>query len=88
MKTNIINWFRLNNWPEFNFQYRLVDVKIDGVGNDTKMLNKAFYNALNHLAYSTKGVVATAYNEGKRYVAVKADAGFKTRNNYWKPNEV
>ena len=60
MKTNIINWFRLNNWSEFNFQYRLVDVKIDGVGNDTKLLNKAFYNALNNIAYSTKGVVATA----------------------------
>ncbi|MEO6452626.1 MAG: hypothetical protein ABIN97_01075 [Ginsengibacter sp.] len=77
MKTNIINWFRLNNWSEFNFQYRLVDVRIDGVGNDTKLLNKAFYNALNHLAYSTKGVVATAYNEGKRYVAVKGDAVLK-----------
>lgn len=77
MKTNIINWFRLNNWSKFNFQYRLVDVKIDGVGNDTKMLNKAFYNALNHLAYSTKGVVATAYHEGKRYVAVKADSELK-----------
>ncbi|MGN6195352.1 MAG: hypothetical protein ACTHOB_10460 [Ginsengibacter sp.] len=77
MKTNIINWFRLNNWQEFNFQYRLVDVKIDGVGKDTKMLNKAFYNALNHLAYSTKGVVATAYHENKRYIAVKADAELK-----------
>lgn len=77
MKTNIINWFRLSNWSEFNFQYRLVDVKVEGVGNDTKMLNKAFYNALNHLAYSTKGVVASAYHENKRYVAVKADAVLK-----------
>lgn len=74
MKTNIINWFQLNNWSDFNFEYRLVDVKIEGVGNDSKLLNKAFYNALNHLAYSTKGVVATAYHENKRYVAVKADA--------------
>ncbi len=77
MKTNIINWFRINNWSELNFQYRLVDVKIEGVGNDAKLLNKAFYNALNHLAYSTKGVVATAYHENKRYVAVKGDAILK-----------
>jgi hypothetical protein len=77
MKTNIINWFRLNNWSDFNFQYRLVDVKIDGVGNDSKLMNKAFFNALNHLAYSTKGSVAPAYHEGKRYAAVKADAMLK-----------
>ena len=74
MKTNIINWFRLNNWSDFSFQYRLVDVKIDGAGNDTKLLNKAFFNALGHLAYSTKGSVATAYHDKKRYVAVKANA--------------
>ncbi|MBL7840568.1 MAG: hypothetical protein JNJ75_10540 [Cyclobacteriaceae bacterium] len=77
MKTNIINWFRLDNWQEFNFQYRLVEVKVDGVGNDSKLLNKAFYNALNHLAYSTKGVVATAYHKDKRYAAVKGDAVLK-----------
>lgn len=74
MKTNIINWFRLNNWSDFSFKYRLIDVKVDGVGNDTKLLNKAFFNALGHLAYTTKGSVATAYHENKRYVAVKADA--------------
>lgn len=78
MKANIINWFRLNNWSEFNFEYRLIDVKIDGAGNDSKLLNKAFNNALNHLAYSTKGVVATAYLDSKRYVAVKSDAVLKT----------
>jgi len=78
MKANIINWFRLNNWPEFNFEYRLVDVKVDGAGNDGKLHNKAFYTALNHLAYSTKGVVATAYHDNKRFVAVKSDAVLKT----------
>lgn len=77
MRTNIINWFRLSNWLDFTFEYRLVDVKIDGVGNDSKLMNKAFFNALNHLAYSTKGSVAPAYHEGKRYAAVKADALLK-----------
>ncbi|MCZ8354678.1 MAG: hypothetical protein O9340_08080 [Cyclobacteriaceae bacterium] len=78
MKANIINWFRLNNWLDFNFEYRLVDVKVDGAGNDGKLHNKAFYTALNHLAYSTKGVVATAYHDNKRFVAVKSDAVLKT----------
>jgi hypothetical protein len=77
MKTNIINWFRLINWHEFNFQYRLVDVQVEGAGNDTKQLNKAFFNALNHLAYSTKGPVSFAYHQGKRYIAVKSDAILK-----------
>jgi hypothetical protein len=77
MKTNIINWFRISNWHELKLQYRLVDVSIDGAGNDTKQYNKAFFNALNHLAYSTKGPVSHAYHEGKRYIAVKADAELK-----------
>lgn len=40
-------------------------------------MNKAFYNALNYLAFSTKGSVAPAYHQGKRYAAVKADAVLK-----------
>lgn len=74
MKTNIINWFRISNWHELKLQYRLVDVSIDGAGNDSKQYNKAFFNALNHLAYSTKGPVSQAYHEGKRFIAVKHDA--------------
>ncbi|MFN8291426.1 MAG: hypothetical protein U0U70_14310 [Chitinophagaceae bacterium] len=74
MKTNIINWFRLNNWHDFNFPYRLVEVIIEGASNEPKEFNKAFFNARNFLSYETKGPVAPAYFEGKRYIAVKADA--------------
>lgn len=77
MKTSIINWFRISNWHELRLQYRLVDVSIDGAGNDGKQYNKAFFNALNHLAYSTKGPVSQAYHDGKRFIAVKHDANLK-----------
>jgi hypothetical protein len=59
------------------FNYKLVDVKIEGFGNDTKLLNRAFFSALNSLAFATKGPTAFAYNNGKRYVAVRADAQLK-----------
>jgi hypothetical protein len=52
-------------------------VRIDGFTNDSKLLNRAFFNALNALAYLTKGATAFAYHEGKRYVAVKANAELK-----------
>lgn len=74
MKPNIINWFRLINWHEFTFTYRIVDVQVEGAGNDTRQLNKAFFNALSHLADKTKGPVSFAYHDGKRYIAVKGDA--------------
>jgi hypothetical protein len=73
-KQNIINWFRITNWHEFNFSYQLVEVTVDGAGDDSKEFNKAFFNALNFLAHETKGPVSVAYHNGKRFIAVKADA--------------
>lgn len=74
MKTNIINWFRLKNWLDLSFQYRLVGVTVEGPEANAKEMNKAFFNAINFLSSETKGVVSAAYHEGKRYIAVKADA--------------
>ncbi|MCO5950528.1 hypothetical protein [Mucilaginibacter flavidus] len=79
MKTNIINWFRLKNWLELSFQYRLVDVAVEGTETNQKELNKAFFSAINFLSSETKGCVSLAYHEGKRYIAVKADSDFKRR---------
>ena len=77
-KQNIINWFRITNWHEFNFSYQLVEVTVDGAGDDSKEFNKAFFNALNFLAHETKGPVSVAYHNGKRFIAVKADAILKS----------
>lgn len=77
MNKNIINWFRINNWREFNFSYKLVEVTVDGAGNDSKLYNKAFFNALNFLSFATKGPVSVAYHQGNRYIAIKADSTLK-----------
>ena len=74
MKLNILNWFRIINWQELNFQYRLVEVSVEGAPDDPKELHKAFYTAMNYLAHATRGPVAEGYHAGKKYIAVRADA--------------
>ncbi|SMC54016.1 hypothetical protein SAMN04488101_101208 [Pedobacter nyackensis] len=79
MKTNILNWYRLSNWLDLTFQYRLVDVAVEGMESNTRELNKAFFNAVNFLASETKGVVSVTRYQGKRYIAVKHDAQLERR---------
>lgn len=74
MSRNIVNLFRLDNWHELSFEYRLVEVTVTGAGNDSKLENKAFFTAMSHLMSQTKGPAAIVYHEGKRHIAVKADA--------------
>lgn len=76
-KENIINWFRIDNWHEFNFSYKLVEVTVDGAIENSKEFNKAFFNAQNFLIHDTRGPVSVAHHNGKRYLAVKADANLR-----------
>jgi len=77
MTNSIINWFQIDNWFELNFSYRLVDVIVEGIANDNKISNKSFFTAMTHLAQVTKGPTAFTYHNGRRYVAVKADANIE-----------
>jgi len=79
MKTNIINWFRISNWLDLTFRYRLVEVAVEGLQNNSKELNKAFFNAIKFLSSETKGVVSSTHHNGKRYIAIKEDAVLEKR---------
>lgn len=74
MKINTLNWFSITNWQELKFDYRLVEVTIEGGLTGGKEFNTAFNNALKYLASSTRGVVSEAYHQGKKYIAVRSDA--------------
>jgi len=74
MKITTLNWFSITNWQELKFEYRLVEVSIEGGISEGKEFITAFHNALKYLASSTRGVVSEAYRLGKKYIAVRSDA--------------
>ncbi|MDF2188325.1 hypothetical protein [Paraflavitalea sp. CAU 1676] len=77
MSANIINWFRISNWHDLKLSYQLVNVSVQGAGHDERQAHKAFHHAVSHLSDITKGPAAIAMHNGRRYVAVKADAVLK-----------
>ncbi|UYQ93803.1 hypothetical protein MKQ68_01675 [Chitinophaga horti] len=74
MSPNIINWFKITNWQKLRFQYRLIDISVQGADGDAKWQYRAFNHAVTHLVYATKGPAVVTVHNGKKYVAVKADA--------------
>lgn len=74
MNQNLINWFRLENWHELQFEYRLVKVTVDGLKETDKLWHQHFYAAVNFLVFDTKGPAAVIYKDGNRYVAITGTA--------------
>lgn len=71
---NLINWFRLENWHDLQFEYRLVKVTVDGLKETDKLWHQHFYAAVNFLVFDTKGPAAIIYKEGQIYIAITGNA--------------
>lgn len=74
MKITTLNWFSITNWKQLRFDYRLVEVTIEGGTTAGREFNTAFNNGMKFMASSTRGVVSEAYHDGKKYIAVRSDS--------------
>jgi len=74
MNNDILNWFRLQNWHELNFCYKLIRVEVEGLNPKDKpkdkLWNQHFYAAMNFLTSDTKGPVAAAYHDNELFLAI------------------
>src|SRR5437867_2478890 len=78
MNKDILNWFRLLNWHELTFCYKLIRVEVDGHNpkdkSKDKIWNQHFHSAMNFLSFDTKGPVAAAYYDSELFIAIDGHA--------------
>lgn len=70
MNPDILNWYRLQNWHDLTFHYKLIRVQVDGLTSKDKLWGQHFYTAMNFLTFDTKGPVAVAYLDGEAFLAI------------------
>jgi hypothetical protein len=73
MRNHTLNLFRINNLPELDFSYKLVDFKLPVIAGQEDRYNKQLQKIAQQVSSRSEGPTAIVKRDGRHYVAIPAD---------------